>query len=59
MDVFQMCIECRNATYDCHEYYGGLKHYFMDGCRKNLEPYYDEEEECITCEGFKRVEEDL
>ena len=26
---------------------------YFDGCRKDLEPYYDKEQEAETCEGFE------
>lgn len=54
-----ICKECQNASYDCYEYYGGHKQWFMDGCKEGLEPYYDKEEECTTCEKFKRRLDDV
>lgn len=26
---------------------------YMDGCNKDVEPYYDEEEETVTCKEFE------
>lgn len=57
METTKLCEECRYARHDCYEYHGGSKQWFIDGCEKNEEPYYDEEEECITCKEYKRIEE--
>jgi hypothetical protein len=42
-----------NAMYDYCEYHGGYKQWFMDECKKDLSPVYNEDEECEECEGFE------
>ncbi len=50
----QMCRECRYAEFECFEYYGNKREWrLMDGCQKDLEPTYNEEEETYECEGYK------
>ena len=44
------CAGCRNAKADYCEYYGGYKQWFFDHCEKDLEPVWNEEEECFECE---------
>lgn len=59
MDKTEICRGCKHATYDCYEYYGSLnKQWFIDGCRKGTEPYYDNEEECVTCDEYSHIKED-
>lgn len=30
------CSNCKHATLDCAEYYGGGKQWFVDGCKKDM-----------------------
>lgn len=57
-DYREYCEDCKYVRYDCYDYYGGGVEWFIDGCKKDLEPYYDKEEECVTCEGYKIQEMD-
>lgn len=49
----EMCANCCHAIRDYAEYFGGLKFWFVDGCKKDLEPTYNEEEETYECEGYR------
>ena len=41
-----ICCNCRFARLDYYEYYGTTdKNWFVDGCKKNLDPEYCEEYE--------------
>lgn len=53
MSGIDMCANCRYAVRDYAEYFGGQKCWFVDGCKKDLEPVYDEEQESYECEGYK------
>lgn len=46
------CTNCKYATWDYEEYYGGYRQRFVDGCRKDANPDADE------CELFDDSEED-
>jgi len=61
MEIYEICKDCKCARFysedpgfsprEC-----GLpsrRITYLDGCKKNLEPYYDEEEEAYTCEGYQ------
>ena len=56
--IDRRCMDCKHVIVACEEYayYGGVtqKEYYLDGCRKDLVPHYDDEEECIECEGYER-----
>ena len=56
--MYEMCNECIHAEYDYCEYYGGHKKWLYDGCKKDLEPVWNNNEEAFECEGFKQIEED-
>lgn len=45
------CEDCKYATWDYEEYYGGKRQYFVDGCKKDLDNKNG------TCEEAKREEE--
>lgn len=47
-----MCEECKFCTFDYIEGFNGIKQWFMDGCKKDLKPVYNEEEEAFECEGY-------
>ena len=49
----EMCANCRHATRDYAEYFGGLKCWFVDGCKLDKEPEYNEEEEAWECDGVR------
>ena len=49
----QMCLKCRNAIWDYVEAFYGRRWWFVEGCHKDLEPTYNEEEETYECEGYK------
>lgn len=51
------CRFCACAEWDFVESYDRHRQYFIDGCRKDLEPVYNAEEECIECEGYEEVEQ--
>ena len=53
MSSVDMCANCRHAVRDYAEYFGGQKYWFVDGCKKDLEPVYDEEQESYECEGYR------
>lgn len=55
--IYDMCSVCVNATWDYCEYYGGYKQWHFAGCKKDLEVEWNEEEECLECEGYKEVTE--
>lgn len=57
MSGTDMCRECRNAEWECCEYYGGGRQWLLTGCRKDLEPTYNEEEETYECEGYRNERE--
>lgn len=54
----EYCENCKYADHDYYEYYGGARQWFICGCKKDLEPYYDENEEATTCDGYKMIKED-
>ena len=44
--IMENCCTCRFARLDYYEYYGTTdKNWFVDGCKKNLDPEYCEEYE--------------
>jgi len=53
-----MCRQCRFSAWDCEEYYGGAKRWVLDGCKRGMEPHYDEAEEAWECEGYKEDMDD-
>ena len=55
-NLYVICEECKYAECDFYEYYGGHRRYFIDGCKKDEEPYYDKEQEAVECENFVRKE---
>ena len=44
------CNTCAYARWDYEEYAGGYRHWFFDGCEKDLEPAED-------CEGYEEIDE--
>lgn len=63
-DKFELCKDCEYCVWDCFEGHStkecGLpaaKQWFIDGCKEDCVPYYDEEEECWTCNSYKMHEE--
>lgn len=58
-DLIDYCTDCKNAKIDYCEYVGRYKQFFIDGCKKDLEPYFNDEEECIECEGKEYIDERL
>ena len=55
-----LCDYCKNATYDCCEYYGGYKQWFVDGCRKEADDNAtrDEYKRVIECGEFEDAEDE-
>lgn len=53
MSSVDMCANCRHATWDYAEYFGGYKCWLVDGCKLDKEPEYNEEEEAWECEEYK------
>ena len=55
-----LCDECKHATADCCEYYGGYKQWFIDGCDidADIEAEKDENGFVVSCEEYERVKED-
>ena len=51
------CEECKYCSWDCAEGFNGLKQWFQDGCKKDLVPVYNEEEEVWECEGYYPCDE--
>lgn len=51
------CEECKYCSWDCAEGFNGLKQWFQDGCKKDLIPVYNEEEEVFECEGYYPLDE--
>ena len=54
-----LCYDCKNATFDCCEYYGGSKEWFVDGCEKgaDCEAKRDEYNRVIECDEFEDAED--
>lgn len=55
MSWTDMCIACRNAIWDYLEYFGSgcmNRQVFVGGCKKGLEPTYNEEQETYECEEY-------
>lgn len=52
-----LCDYCEYATYDCCEYYGGYKQWFVDGCKKDAdyEATKDEYNRVIECDEFESI----
>ena len=66
MDNYDLCKDCEHATWDCYEGYSAKEcgmpsgsQSFIDGCSEDCKPYYDEEEECWTCNSYKMVRLDF
>lgn len=59
MDILNYCEDCRYAIWHCEDPGYSSKECglpsgmmrWLDGCKKNMEPYYNEEQEAIECEG--------
>ena len=47
--ISQYCEDCRHAEWDYYEYLDGAKQYFQCGCKKGLEPEYNEEDDDLNC----------
>lgn len=62
-DVLELCETCKYACFisensgyspkECGLPFGSIT--YFEGCKKNLEPYYDDEQEAIECEGYEHV----
>ena len=60
-NLYELCEDCKHAIWISEDPGYSSKECglpscnmtYLDGCKKDLEPYYDEEEETITCEGYK------
>lgn len=58
--IEELCRDCKNARFYSEDPGFSPKECglasrsitYFDGCKKDLEPYYDEEEEAVTCEGY-------
>ena len=61
MDVLEYCEDCKYACFHSEDPGFSPKECglssrsitYLEGCKKDLEPYYDEDEETIVCEGYK------
>lgn len=63
-EKYDLCNDCTHCTWDCYEGHSskecGLpnaKEWFIDGCKEDCVPYYDEEEKSWTCNSYKMQEE--
>ena len=61
---YELCKSCQYATWDSYEGYSAKEcgipnstQSFIDGCRKDCQPYYDDQEECWTCNPYKMLVE--
>ena len=46
------CTKCKHAEWDCEEYFGGGKQYFVCGCNRDADLDADE------CEEYEEYEEE-
>ena len=61
MDVLELCEDCRFAEFIIEDPGFSPKECglpsrcitYLDGCKKDLEPAYNEELECVDCEGYE------
>ena len=60
-DIYEICEDCRHAIFYSEDPGFSPKECglpsrcitYLDGCKKDLEPAYNEEEECVDCEGYE------
>ena len=60
-DIYEICEGCKYATFYSEDPGFSPKECglasrcitYLDGCKKDLDPYYDDEEEGVTCEGYE------
>ena len=60
-DIYEMCEDCKYAIFYSEDPGFSPKECglaskcitYLDGCKKDLEPVYNEEEECVDCEAFE------
>ena len=61
MSDYELCEDCKHACFHSEDpgfspRECGLSSHkitYLEGCKKDLEPYYNEEEECVDCEGYE------
>lgn len=61
MGIYEICEDCKCARFYSEDPGFSPKECglpsrcmtYLDGCKKDLEPHYDEEEEAYTCEGYE------
>ena len=60
-DIYEMCEDCKYAIFHSEDPGFSPKECglpsrcitYLDGCKKDLEPAYNEELECVDCEGYE------
>lgn len=51
--IDKYCEDCNNAEWDYVEFIGGTKQWFRCGCKKGLEPEYNEETDDLNCDSLR------
>ncbi len=63
-NIYSICEDCRYAIWYCEDPgyspkecgLSSSKITWLEGCKKNMEPYYNEEQESIECEERREYE---
>ena len=49
-----ICRGCKHAIWDYEEYFGGMKRWFVESCKKDLDEFYGDEDN--DCEEYAEVD---
>ena len=61
MEMYKICEDCKYAMFHSEDPGFSSKECglpsrcitYLDGCKRDLEPHYDEEEEAVTCDSYE------